>query len=96
MLKELLSKADIHQLREYFIDDIKIDRIEPDRYCKDVLEPEREMLRTVQAFHPCSTKEYEILTEKIYSVISANQNAYFELGLKAGAKLMVELLSKSE
>ena len=92
-IKDMFARADLQQFREFLITGIDIDELDKRTY-SERLEKESESI--IKRIKNISKSDDEL--DEIFSEFSGATGAYMEvfteIGIKIGAKLMVQLLSE--
>lgn len=90
-ISEIFERLDLQQIREFLLHGTEEMNVSTDTYLKRLKSAEQIAAATLHNRFPCE-KDYEQVTDDIYTMVTATQDVYMEIGMQCGAALAMQLL----
>ena len=94
-MQEILKKADVWGLRSYLLQDQPLPNCDFVDYKTYIEKTEKPVFLLLEQVFD-DAKELDKATDMVSRALSAREDVYFEMGLRAGAKILYELLFRDE
>lgn len=95
---QMLKRAHIQQLRSFFMDGVDLDNWHEDEdnrpYEQRIKEEEHPIWKLLEQTFP-DEKKLDEAADKLNSALVVNQYVFMEIGIRAGAILMLDLLREN-
>lgn len=95
--KEILRRADLRQIRNFILDDVNINpEINNNTRYERLTEECSLMLKRLEAVYKNNEDELDNALSDYTTAIAAYRDIFTEIGMRAGAKILYQLLCKEE
>lgn len=90
-ISEIFERLDIQQIREFLLHGVDEMTISNKTYFERLKSAEKIATGTLHARFPCE-EDYEKVTDDVFTMVTATQNVYMEIGMQCGAAIAMQLL----
>ncbi len=90
-IKEIFERTNLQNIREFLMHDVS-GTIETKPYIERIKTAEKLMVKNLKEY--TSQREYEEMIGSIYEYVGVGQNVYMEIGMRCGARLIMQLLQE--
>jgi hypothetical protein len=94
--KEIFDRMDIQQIRSFLLEGLDAIEICNISYEQRLKESSKLMLKRLEAIYGENANELSNAADEFYAALNVYSDVYTEIGIKAGARLLNQLLYENE